>query len=237
MVVRPPRVLVVADKLVAEAVCVALIERGIPATRQSGRVSARADDALAGSEFATQAEVGLLISDLDTKLRVEAALSALRRPLRWAVLTGAPRGPLWGAVLSAGAQIVVSSDVSLDAVTRVLSDLPRGRHEPPRYERPALIEAWDDLWSSRDEIVRRLGTLSPREHEILRMLYRGDRVAAIAASLGVAEATVRSQVTGLLRKLGVKSQLGAVAAYGALRAARILGPPTVTAGEDRGASG
>lgn len=222
VVVRSPRVLVVADRLVAEAVCVALVEQGLPATSQSWRVSARADSPLSTARGADGAEVGLLISDLDTERRVDAARDVLlAHPLRWVVLTGAPRGPLWGSVLSVDAQVVLRNDASLEDVTQVLRDLPDDRHEPRRDGRGPLIKAWEDLRTSRLETVERVASLSPREHEILRMLYRGDRVARIAATLGVADATVRSQVKALLRKLGVNSQVGAVAAYGALRARRV----------------
>ena len=46
---------------------------------------------------------------------------------------------------------------------------------------------------------------------MLRALAAGTGVAAIARSWHVAEATVRSQVRGVLTKLGVGSQLEAVA--------------------------
>ena len=44
------------------------------------------------------------------------------------------------------------------------------------------------------------------------MLHAGDRISRIAQLLGVSPVTVRSQVKSVLRKLEVKSQLGAVAA-------------------------
>nr|WP_253945550.1 helix-turn-helix transcriptional regulator [Nocardioides sp. zg-DK7169] len=58
--------------------------------------------------------------------------------------------------------------------------------------------------------------LTRRELTILGLLYAGDNVGRIAAQLGVSEATVRSQVRAVLRKLAVNSQLAAVAAYASL---------------------
>ena len=57
----------------------------------------------------------------------------------------------------------------------------------------------------------RFERLTPREQQVLRALADGRSVASIAAEWVVAEATVRTQVRGVLMKLGVSSQLEAVA--------------------------
>ncbi len=53
--------------------------------------------------------------------------------------------------------------------------------------------------------------LTPREVQVLHGLAAGKTVGGIAAESVVSEATVRSQVRGVLTKLGVTSQLEAVA--------------------------
>jgi DNA-binding CsgD family transcriptional regulator len=53
-------------------------------------------------------------------------------------------------------------------------------------------------------------SLSPRRLEVLRLLGQGMRVRAIAARLGIREATARNHVHGLLVDLGAHSQLEAV---------------------------
>ena len=53
--------------------------------------------------------------------------------------------------------------------------------------------------------------LTEREAQVLRCLAGGRSVATIAAASYVAEATVRTHVRGVLTKLGVGSQLAAVA--------------------------
>ena len=227
---RPRRVLVVADQLVAEAVGVALLEQGLPTVSRPWPARPRSegpgDLALPAAEGA---DVGLLISDLDTEARVETARALLASgSLRWAVLTGAPRGALWGAVISAGAQVVIPNASGLGEVVRTLTQLP-ALCVPPEEERPPLVAAWDELWSGRRELVERVASLSPREHQVLRMLYRGERVAAIATSLEVSDSTVRTQVKALLRKLDVGSQIAAVAAYGAVRAPEIRTPSSALA--------
>jgi PAS domain S-box-containing protein len=52
--------------------------------------------------------------------------------------------------------------------------------------------------------------LTPRQHEVLRMLATGCSTAQIAEALTLSETTVRNHVAGLLRALGVHSRLEAV---------------------------
>lgn len=58
---------------------------------------------------------------------------------------------------------------------------------------------------------RRLGTLTPREREVLRLLVDAHDTRAIAASLNISASTARSHVQNVLMKLGVHSRLQAVA--------------------------
>ena len=53
--------------------------------------------------------------------------------------------------------------------------------------------------------------LTPRQHEILGLLDRGETTAKIATRLGLSEETVRNHVRGLLQALDAHSRLEAVA--------------------------
>lgn len=53
--------------------------------------------------------------------------------------------------------------------------------------------------------------VTPRQHEVLRLLARGQSTTQIAETLGVARETVRNHVRGLLQALGVSSRLAAIA--------------------------
>ena len=53
--------------------------------------------------------------------------------------------------------------------------------------------------------------LTPREADVLRLMIQGRSAAEMARAFVVAEATVRTQIRAVLRKLEVSSQLAAVA--------------------------
>jgi DNA-binding NarL/FixJ family response regulator len=162
--------------------------------------------------------VGLVVTDLSTVEQVHAAaalVAALRVP--WLVMAGVPRGAAWGGLYEQGVDLVVASDIGLDDICRLLVDLAGGREPPGELrKRRELIRAWHAYAAQRSELSARLQTLTDREEEILQRLHDGLAVRTIAERSEVTEATVRSQVKSILRKLDVNSQLAAVAAYESL---------------------
>lgn len=210
------RVAVASDQaLIAEAVRAALVSRDFAAFTlrwpgEQARPRPRRGPMIAP-------DVALLISDLDRWGRIRAASLLLSRvATRWVVLTAAPSGPMWGAVIEAGASAVVPSNTSLDEVGEVVRQVARGELTIPVARQERLLRDWNKLREERQELGERMHTLTPREREVLRLLYAGDSVVEIARLLEVSPATVRSQVKSVLRKLDVNSQLGAVAALGYL---------------------
>jgi two-component system nitrate/nitrite response regulator NarL len=65
--------------------------------------------------------------------------------------------------------------------------------------------------AARSKSLAPFNTLTPRERAVLAGLAQGQRAENIAAVAVVSEATVRSQIRSVLAKLGVNSQLEAVA--------------------------
>lgn len=69
------------------------------------------------------------------------------------------------------------------------------------------------LVPERDDVERhaKLASLSARERQVLNLLANGMNVTAIAKEWWVSVSTVRTQVRSIFTKLGVNSQIAAVA--------------------------
>lgn len=209
--------LVTAEQaLIAEAVRAALVDRGhdVYVLRWPGDVAVPGPRGTRGRPPLEDLDAGLLLSDLDRWSRVRAAALVIESiDLPWVVMAGRPPDAAWGAVLEAGARLVVPSRVSLDEVAGMLGAVVREGLTAPPQQRARLEESWRELRSRHETSAERLASLSPREREVLRLLYSGTSVAGIAEVLEVSPETVRSQVKSVLRKLGTASQLSAVAMF------------------------
>lgn len=74
-------------------------------------------------------------------------------------------------------------------------------------------------------------SLTPREHQVLRLVGEGRSTKEIARELGITRATVRCHVQRVLTKLGVASRLQAVALISATISATPAPQPTPVASE------
>jgi RNA polymerase sigma factor (sigma-70 family) len=209
------RVLVASDQaLIADAVRAALASRGHDALVIRWPGDARLPGPRRAVASPAAVEVGLLLSDLDRWSRIRAATLIVERiNVPWVALTASPRGPAWGGLLAAGARVVLPGTTRLDSISELLLSVVRNEIGTPEDERLELEEAWREMRARHDEVAERLSRLTPREREVLRLMYAGQSVARIAEMLEVAPATVRSQVKSVLRKLDVNTQLAAVAAF------------------------
>jgi DNA-binding NarL/FixJ family response regulator len=156
---------------------------------------------------------GLLLAEIDNAARLREAVTVLDNvELPWLVLTGTPPGPGWGAVADAGAVDVLSTAGTLSDLATALRSVATGRR-PVSADLAASISAWHHTADEQRRLALRLKALSAREMEVLVALHEGSSVRLIAERADVTEGTVRSQVKAVLRKLGVSSQLQAVAAF------------------------
>jgi DNA-binding NarL/FixJ family response regulator len=114
--------------------------------------------------------------------------------------------------LDAGASGVVRKDAPFDVLLETALAVARGEQVLAYAERQAVLDEARRLRADRDQHQAPFERLSSREAEVLRALATGQAVGAIAEAWFVSEATVRSHVRAILTKLGVSSQLEAVAA-------------------------
>lgn len=162
--------------------------------------------------------LGLMIADLESLTKLHAGRRLVSdAPGRWLLLTATPKGPAWGAMLESGVRIILPSGTTLGETMEVLDRLAVGEDVGDEAERQALVEKWAAERAARERLLARIETLTPRERTVLRLLFSGEQVRTIADVLNISAATVRSHVGSLLRKMGVNSQLAAVAAYGWLQ--------------------
>jgi two-component system nitrate/nitrite response regulator NarL len=116
-----------------------------------------------------------------------------------------------GRALMGGAVAVIPKDRPLDELVDAVLAAARGDWVTDAAARAELIARAREAMRRRTSLQGPLTTLSTREADVLRGLIRGSAVRDIAEAAFVSEATVRSQVRSVLTKLGVRSQLEAVA--------------------------
>lgn len=206
-----PAVGIVEDHLLlAETLCAALQSRGI-----CGRILPPAPLAeLSRQLHAVPVDLVLLDLDLgpygsDSTPLIASLVSAGMRVL---VVTGSTDRLLIASALEQGAIGVQPKAAGfaelIDTATAALT-----ASGPLHLERRThLLDELRRARLRRERDLKPFRELTAREAETLRALTAGHSVADIAAHWVVSEATVRSHVRGILSKLGVSSQLAAVAA-------------------------
>jgi two-component system, NarL family, nitrate/nitrite response regulator NarL len=146
------------------------------------------------------------------------------------MLTAERRRSVLAACVEAGAAGWIGSGAGLDEVDSTLTRVIEGR---PIIGRTARAELLERLRSERADALRAQATfdqLTQREALVLSAMMEGLNAEEIAKSQFVAVTTVRSQIRSILQKLGVRSQLAAVALADGHRG---LLPSEMNAGRDR----
>lgn len=210
---RPVRVSIVEDHAVlADALRVSLEQNGFEVVNIPVAQARNGPRELLLSVVKTGPRVVLL----DLGLGPIGDGAALIHPLtvsgqRVVVLTATQDRVRWGECLAKGALTVVPKLAPLDAMVDAIRRADQGLVVLPPHEREVLIRLWQVHRTDADERRRWLARLTPREADVLDQLAHGKRVREVAENAFVTEATVRTQVKSILAKLGVSSQLAAVA--------------------------
>lgn len=204
------RVLIVEDhELLAGTMALALRQQGLEVHAASGPSPEAVVDRACGL-----APV-LVLLDLDLGPAMGSGLDLIR-PLvaagaRVVMVTGVVDRARLGACIEAGAAGVVSKAVEFAVLIESVQRAVEGAPLLGDDERLTLLdEARNDRRDRHDRLAP-FDALSPREQAVLVLLLDGESAEKIAERSFVSLATVRSQIRAVLLKLGVNSQLAAVA--------------------------
>jgi two-component system, NarL family, nitrate/nitrite response regulator NarL len=208
----PTRIALVDDHaLLSEALLLSLAPAGFEVTSVSP--TAHWDqEALLRSILDLEPQVVLLDLDLGAAGDGGQLIAPLTRAgCRVVVLTAWPDTARWGGCVASGASTVLTKSTPLRVIVEVIERVAQGLPVMSRARRQELIDLWRAARSDQDERRSRLDRLTPREAQVLGELLQGKRVREVAQDAYVSEATVRTHVKSILAKLGVTSQLAAVA--------------------------
>ena len=152
---------------------------------------------------------------LDLGLPFPGGGSALIRPLvdqgiRVVVLTGETEQHLLARSSGAGAEAVLSKSEPLNDIVDTILRAADGEAVRTAQQAELAVEL-HRLMAEQNQRQSPFDGLSLRERQVLAGLMDGVRPSVLAERNYVSVSTVRTQVKGLLCKLGVSSQLEAVA--------------------------
>jgi DNA-binding NarL/FixJ family response regulator len=116
---------------------------------------------------------------------------------------------LWGAIEAGAAGFVLKDSSADDLIAAVRAVAGGGAWFDPAVA-PRVLDRYRQVVAPATRDAARLDLLTDREHAVLRLMARGATNAEIAASLHVAEATVKTHVGSIFSKLDVRDRAAAI---------------------------
>ena len=194
--------------LLAQSLAFALANLGIEVTVVDDLRREAVLDALRGSGL----DVVLLDHDLgDAGLGLHLVGAINELGLRVVMLTGETNRIALAECVEAGAVGIISKCEPFERLIERVSDVIEGRGILSAGVRDNLLADLRAHRSREGERLAPFARLTVRESEVLQELIAGKNAETIARESYVSVATVRSHIKALLAKLGVNSQLAAVA--------------------------
>jgi DNA-binding NarL/FixJ family response regulator len=202
----PTRVAIVDDhRFLAQTLALALQDGGFDAVLIDPR-----DDVVA-RVGPWRAAVVLLDLNLEGEVTGDDLIPALAVDRAVVVLTAERDQARWGRCLLGGALGVLPKSSPLEDVVSAVARAARGEAVVDDAQRMSWLRAADRERTETESALAPFRRLTPREEEVLAALVDGEPAVVIAERATVSEATVRSHIRSVLTKLGVGSQLQAVA--------------------------
>jgi len=168
-------------------------------------------DALLG--WIAEVEADLVVLDLG--LPYEGGGASLVEPVVAGgkdvmVLTGESDLGLWARCFESGAVAVVSKAEPLDKIVAAVATACEGG-APDVHQRNVVVSGAASQRRASEELLSPFEAMSRREQAVLAGLMDGLAAADLAERDFVSVQTIRTQIKSILQKLGVRSQLEAVA--------------------------
>lgn len=126
-------------------------------------------------------------------------------------LVGSQDPVVWATCLEYGAAGVVDKSQHAEHLGTAIDEAARGGHPMPDHTREELLAVLRQTRAMERALIAPFTRLTGREGQVLAGLIDGRTASQLAHDLGVQLTTVRSHIRAALQKLGVKSQLAAVA--------------------------
>lgn len=204
-----PILLVDDHELLAEGLAVALRASGHDVVVAPSGAS---DDDILGLADAHHPRLVLLDLQLDHGRSGLGLIGPLlERDAPALVLTGVTDRVELAECLQAGAIGVAPKTQRFEGLLEVVERVLAGEPAMVPGERDELLAEFRTTMAGRREKMAPFAALTTREREVLGLLLEGLSAEAIAERTFVSLATVRSHIRSILVKLGVGSQLAAVA--------------------------
>ncbi|MFT7649177.1 MAG: two-component system nitrate/nitrite response regulator NarL [Candidatus Poriferisodalaceae bacterium] len=208
---RESAILIVADRLFAEVTSLALSARGLPALAATATTHGGLRRQMCGHNISL---VVLRLEPLDPVRSDEVRMAldvAQELDIPTVGLSTKGDGALAGELLNAGMSDLAPAALTFPALVDILTAVQAGIRVLDSKEHRHLQTVAARHQEQRRADEQQLKSLTPRELMVLAKLMKGRSVAEIATDDFVQVSTVRSQVSSVLRKLDVSTQLSAVA--------------------------
>ena len=116
---------------------------------------------------------------------------------------------LWGAIESGAAGFVLKDSSAEELIAAVRAVAAGGAWFDPGVA-SRVLDRYRRVVAPATRDAARLNLLTEREHDVLRLMARGATNGEIAATLYLAEATVKTHVGSIFAKLGVRDRPAAI---------------------------